>query len=69
MNLRSLKKGCEKGAIRQQKVYEKGTFSLQIVKSRVPSGYQAPVFAITGIVALPRLKNKTLSLVIFVTRH
>ena len=33
-------------------------FLSKIVKSRVPSGYQAPVFAITGIVALPRLKTR-----------
>ena len=35
-------------------------FLSKIVKSRVPSGCQASVLAITGLVAPPRLKNKTL---------
>ena len=41
-------------------------FDLGTGKSRVPSGYQASVFSITSLVAPPRLKNMTLSFVIFV---
>ena len=41
-------------------------FDLGIGKSRVPSGYQASVFSITSLVAPPRLKNMTLSFVVFV---
>ena len=37
-------------------------FLSKIVKSRVPSGCQASVLGITGLVAPPRLKNKTLFL-------
>ena len=49
MNLQELKKGCEKGTIRQEKVYEKGTFSLKNCKISRPQRVSSSCFRNCGL--------------------